>query len=193
MVGYKVAIGLDKIKGPFLALVELETYDDSTVVSPIRNIIITFDGHSRSDVALRVLGSLPPEKKLDGNRMEIKKYRTNRAIVKSVMPFDKSDVRDWNGKAYSIFDLSRWIHGECAMSLDAMPCFPLSYIDEKCIVSALDRKRVNPCGEGIHFFMEKEDAILYTVFDVEEYVLNVFRRILAGWLVCNSHLIRLSE
>jgi len=132
MIGYKITIGVSEAHGFFPVIVELEIPDDATIITPL--------------LGIPLFGK-------NGELELVTKYRTNTCkVVKvsplDVHPFDNKSYDDWNGNAFSIYELAN-----CYMDIRTVykvgNTITLRYVDE-------DIK--HDCGDGIHFFGSAEDA-----------------------------------
>jgi hypothetical protein len=175
MVGYKIAVGIDSVDGPFLVVVKLETLPESTIVTPNNKIQLAAECSILYYVEeiLNVCNFYYiPDKK------EIQQYRTDAAIVTGIAPI-KLDYKpnNWNNKAYSIHDISNRLELPAAYSDSSA----FTYMNCNKVYSNLDLRPENTCGYGIHFFESLEDAIYYFAYDYESYIVNNFRQIKGAW------------
>jgi len=153
MVGYKVAVGIDRKNGPFPVLVKLEVPEDATIVMPLDGIKLNYCFFSK-----RTLHQL----------------RTDKAKVLEMKPVStwENYLEDWNGKAYSIYILSR----DSSMSISS---YVFCYEEGKEVSSYLDPDERYLCVPGIHFFESIGDAAEYLLFD--NYLMNCINKFRKAW------------
>lgn len=175
MTGYKIAISIDRERGPFISMVELETLEDSIIITPNDKIPV-YINLAEQLVITPLYGS-----DVDKER-GIRKYRTDRAVVRDINPVYPSKSRDWNLKAYSIYQLAEVM--EFIRSFGAgkpSENYPFVYAKDKIISSVLDVNVSEPCGMGIHFFETMADAISYLNFDRAFYARMAYNNIYDEW------------
>lgn len=175
MIGYKVAIGIDQVDGPFLVVVKLETLSESTIITPANKIQLV-----TGCPILYYVGDILNEYNFPSvpDKEEIQQYRTDAAFIKEIIPIDRNyKPNNWNGLAYSIYDVSERLTQNQAY-LD-IPYFV--YIKDKTVFSNLSIRIEDTCGKGIHFFETIEDAIYYFAYDIGSFIINEFRGIRNAW------------
>lgn len=128
MVGYKIAVGVSSAHGFFPVMVELEIPEDATVVKPL--IGVPLFGKNDLDV--------------------VTKYRTNTCKVTKVYPLDNESYDDWNGNAFSIYELENW-----NTDTDIQTVYK---VGSTISVKYVDEDIEHDCGNGIHFFGSADDA-----------------------------------
>ena len=139
MIGYKIAVGIDRKNGPFPVLVKLEVPEDATIVIPfdgIRLASCSFSGRT------------------------LHQLRTNKAKVLEMKPVStwENYSEDWNRKSYSIYILSR----DFNMGISS-PDFCYEEGEEVSSYLVVDERYT--CAAGIHFFESIGDAAEYLLFD----------------------------
>lgn len=174
MIGYKVAVGIDSVDGPFLVVVELETLPESTIITPNNKIRLL----TESPIVAYAEDILKYNFPSMLDKKEIQQYRTNAAIVTGIVSAKLDyEPNHWNNKAYSVHDISNRLELPAAYSDSSA----FTYMNCNKVYSNLDLRPENTCGYGIHFFESFEDAIYYFVYDYGAYVVNTFREIRGAW------------
>ena len=161
MLGYKIAVGIDRENGPFPVMVELEIPDDAVVVTP--NDGVELEGYYYN---------VGDEIELVKETCFIKKYRTNKVKVINIIPENEFEVKEWNGKAYSLYSLGN---------------FP-DYYDEKDVYfigkemkTYLSRDVMLSCGPGFHFFKSGNDALMFYTNDKCHWATNIISHLQKTW------------
>lgn len=179
MIGYKVAVSFDndEFLTPFLTIVTLETLEDSTIIIPNNKTRICTEVPligCACEIAHHMSESITSITDKIKGWGELVKYRTDKAIVKNVVPLDPSGhkINNWNRTAYSLYKIRN-------MLVHSNTITPVYYKKRKQVLSKLDYDKDIFCGRGIHFFESFEDAILYTLYDESDFVSSSFR------LICN--------
>lgn len=175
MIGYKVAVSFDndEFLTPFLTIVTLETLEDSTIIIPNDKVrICTELPLIDFDIVYHMPESIADKIKV---WPELTKYRTNKAIIKNVIPLDRDEhkINKWNGTAYSLYQIT-------SILVYRNMSTPVYYKEGKQVLSKLDYAKDISCGCGIHFFESFENAVLYTLYDELKYVNKTFR------FICDS-------
>lgn len=180
MKGYKIAIGVDCVIGPFLAMVKLETFEDSIIVEPTERVRILnnpacFPTYRDLSDLIRGIGTMRPSP--DEHKEQLTKYRTDAANVISVKPHGEMPEECWNKVAYSIWDIYNMV--------DGFGCFlkkvpqrrtfkrPLPYKAGQMVGANINMNKEEPCGTGIHFFATAEDALKWAIFDEQHFAIHV--------------------
>ena len=127
MKGYKIAVGISEKYGFFPVMVELEIPDGAVIVEPLLGIPLF------SEIGML---DLKP------------KYRTNICKVTKVYPIEDKSYEDWNGNAFSIYELINLIVG----------IRTVYKVDNTISVKYIDEDVKHDCGGGIHFFGCVHDA-----------------------------------
>lgn len=160
MKGYKIAVGIDRENGPFPVMVELEIPNDAVVVTP------------NDGVEVEVYNNVGSRIGVDKEVYSIKKYRTNKVKVINIIPENEFEVKEWNGKAYSLYSLGN---------------FP-DYYDEKDVYfigkemkTYLSRDVTYSCGPGFHFFKTGADALMFYKSDTCHWVANIISNLQKVW------------
>ena len=169
MKGYKIAVGIDRENGPFPVMVELEIPDDAIVITP------------RDDVEVEVYNNVGSRIGVDKEFYSIKKYRTNKVKVINIIPENKFEVKEWNGKAYPLYGLGN---------------FPDYYDEEdvyfigKEMKTYLSRDVMLSCGPGFHFFKSGNDALMFYINDKCHWAANIISNLQKTWdrLIYRSYL-----
>lgn len=151
MIGYKIAVGIDRKNGPFPAMVTLNIPDDATVIRPTKPIKLGLYG-----------GSIK-----SNNLINIYELRTDKATVLDVRPVDeyKEKVEDWNGKAYSVYLMNHY-----AGLSKYINYFSYQKGEELFTDLCMDDSIV--CAQGIHFFLTEHDANNYLLLDENYYIMS---------------------
>lgn len=177
MIGYKVAVSFDndEFLTPFLAMVTLETLEDSTIIIPnSKSRICT--GVPLIGCANDIAHNIPEDikHKIKGCG-ELTKYRTDKVIIKNVVSLDPSGhkINNWNSTAYSLYQIAHMLEGYDYHNVTNS----VYYKEREQVLSELNHDKDESCGRGIHFFESFEDTILYTLYDVGDYVCFTFRGI----------------
>lgn len=176
MIGYKIAIGIDQVDGPFLVVVKLETLSESTIITPNNKIQLVTEcpiiSYIEDILDVYDFPFVP-------NKKEIQQYRTDMAIVRGIAPIKLDYKPDhWNNRAYSVHDISNRLD----LPIAYLDSTAFTYINGKRVCSDLDIKPEHTCGYGIHFFESLEDAIYYFAYDFGAYLENNFRVINEAWI-----------
>lgn len=158
MKGYKIAIGVDTVTGPFLCMVELETLEESIIVEPTKKVNLS------DNAGYNILTEAEAQYYVPEPR-QVAKYRTNMAKVVSVKPLENMPEECWNKVAYSIWNISTFIN-----FIDAFPI--VSYKAGQMVSASLNVDKEKPCGEGIHFFASEEDAKRWVRLDPTGFVIG---------------------
>jgi hypothetical protein len=156
MIGYKIAVGIDRKNGPFPVLVKLEVPEDATIVRP-------FDG-----IKLEILN------RCFFSERTLHQLRTDKAKVLEINPVStwENYLEDWNGKAYSVYSLSRDINMNISGHV-------FCYEEGKEVSSYLDLDERYSCVPGIHLFESNADAVEYLLFD--DYFMNCINKFSKVW------------
>lgn len=168
MIGYKVAIGIDKVKGPFPVIVVLEIPEDATVVVPTQKVLLDAP-------------------------IDITKLRTDKAIVIDMYPLyrEHTDL-NWNGLAFSAYELT------CVEIYYYDQKINTVYKIGKHMISDLAMDETESCGKGIHYFKSEEDARLYYSYDYTGWFYGILYNLKVEWDIesvphAKDVMIRLSE
>lgn len=180
MLGYKIAVGIDRENGPFPVMVELEIPDDAIVVTPNDGVEVVVCNNVSSRIGV------------DKEFYSIKKYRTDKVKVISIIPENIFKVKKWNGKAYSLYRLyyfSNFYDEE------------ETYFIGKEMETYLDRDVTLSCGPGFHFFKTRNDAQIFYENDTFHWGVNIIsylqkiwcKHIRSFYLLDYKDLVKLSE
>lgn len=177
MKGYKIAIGVDTVTGPFLCIVELETLEESTIIEPTKKVSV----HSGTEYV--ILNEKEGIYYVSGP-LELTKYRTDMAKVVSVKPLEDMPEECWNKIAYSVWDIYNMLDmynmfdGWGYLAKDE---HPLLYKAGQMISANLNMDKEEPCGAGIHFFASEENAKRWAEFDPANFVISVLNQCRSLW------------
>ena len=166
MLGYKIAVGFDREIGPFPVIITLEIPNDALVICPIQGALLSPN-----------IG-----------RESIKKYRTDMAKILKIFPIIPIKDLNWNGKAYSLFNLYNftWIeNGEDSLVLGNGRLVlgqQFSYEVNEELVCNLNKDTEVACAEGIHFFATKYDTMLYYNHDNSLWAQHILEKLKMYWL-----------
>lgn len=139
MKGYKIAVGVSREIGFFPVMVELDIPETACVVKPLLGTFVNFD--------------------------IIDKYRTDECTVVSIENFTNAECQDWNGKAFSLFELvDYWLNDYDTSAICTI------YEKNYEIASYVDKDITVNCGQGIHFFASKVDAKGFYYNDLKSWV-----------------------
>ena len=154
MKGYKLAIGIDKVKGPFPVIVVLDIPEDATVVVPVQKVAL--DNHPTIT--------------------KIRKLRSDRATVVDMYPLDKECTDwNWNRLAFSAYELN---YMEVYCDLQRINTI---YKIGKDIVSDITMDEKESCGTGIHYFESEEDMMLYYDYDLSHWFREILEYLELDW------------
>jgi hypothetical protein len=145
MIGYKIAIGVSEEHGFFPVMVELEIPEDATVVKPLIGVPLFVE----NDVDV------------------FTKYRTNTCKVIKVYPLDNKSYDDWNGNAFSIYELANW-YTDIQTVYKVGSTISVKYVDEDI---------EHDCGNGIHFFKSADDAERFYNSDISEWAYDIVSKL----------------
>lgn len=126
MIGYKIAVGVSKTHGFFPVMIELEIPEDATIVKPL--------------IGMPLFG--------ENGIGVVTKYRTNTCKVVKVYPLDNKSYDDWNGNAFSVYELAN-------MCMNIRTVYKVGITIS---VKYVDKDIKHDCGDGIHFFGSVDDA-----------------------------------
>lgn len=134
---------------------ELEVPDDAIIVAPLFGIPL-FDGNGVLEL--------------------IKKYRINTCKVTKVYPLDTESYDDWNGNAFSIYELEN-MYTDIQTVYKVGSTISVKYVDEDI---------THDCGDGIHFFGSVDGAERFYSNDATQWAYSTF-------LILNGKVLSFSE
>lgn len=160
MLGYKIAVGIDRENGPFPVMVELEIPDNATIIMP--RDMIRVNSYIYVDSRIGIIEE----------PYFIKKYRTNKVKITNIIPENNFMIKEWNGKAYSLYRLSNFF---CEHYIGEI------YFIGKEMETFLDKDNMISCGRGFHFFKTKNDAQIYYENDKTYWAANIISDLRKSW------------
>lgn len=168
MKGYKVAVGIDKKKGPFPVVIGLEIPVDAIIIAPVDKLHFYDPNYDyRLEMSFNIIPGIP------GNGL-IQKYRTDKVRVVSMWPLEDF-VTEWNHKAYSFFEL---LHIRSYFVIESPKVI---YTAGKEIHEDVLQNQAVSCGPGINYFASIEDAKNYYYNDTTSWAFDLMHGFSRLW------------